>query len=266
MSTEDNTPSGEVPEEARAALDALAAGEHVDPAAMAEAQDQQMINDDDQDKKKVEPPKVYHDIPDTDEMERDDIPDPLKDIVTDEALEANRRYHETQELAYAGRLNKTIEYLPGRTVRFHTPDQGERIFIGKAIDQEFGRLDPRVGISASYDDGVKLITLSVVVDELDAELVYAPAKPIEDPMNAQLSYADRQLAIQKKCNVVRKTWQYWYDAGIENIWREYRALLQLQREAAMLLPFYSPTGERQEDFRTTSREDTLHVPTLQTYT
>ncbi len=192
-----------------------------------------------------EPGRIIDEVPETENITEADVPDPSKDEVEAQALEANSRYWDLQDLVFAGRLSRTEDFLPGREVRLHTPDQGEIIWIGKRLDQEFGKLDPRIGVSSSYDDGIKLITLSVVVDDIDGEPVFSPASDIENPLNPNLSFADRELAIERKSMAVRKQWQYYYSWTVSRMYEVYRELLQEQEEALKLLPFYSRAGALQ---------------------
>ena len=208
----------------------------------------------DPEKKSEEPPsdsseesRHFDEVPEVENLSQEDTPDPSKDTVNDEALQANSRYWSVQDLAYAGRLEKTTEFLPGRTVRLHTPDIGELIWIGKRLDLEFGKIDPRVGISSSYDEGIKLITLAVVVNDIDGEPVYSPTSDIENPLNPNLSAIDREVAIERKHNAIRRKWQTWYPFVIGCIFDVYRELLIEQEEAQKLLPFYSAAGERLPD-------------------
>jgi hypothetical protein len=195
-----------------------------------------------------EEPRHFDEVPEAKNLRPEDIPDPTRgDTVEKDALQANAVYFDTSDLAMAGRLAGTYEFLPGRMVRFHTPDDGEVIWIGKAMDREFGKLTPQVGVSSSYDNGVQLITLSIVVDYIDSEPVYEALSDFEDPQNSLLSWADRERALERKSNVVRNAWQYHNSWVHDRMYQCYRHLLERQREALLILPFFSAAGVKSLD-------------------
>ena len=72
-----------------------------------------------QDQVEETPPQTISEIPNPDEIESaSDLPDPIKDIVTDEAWvkqaeKDNSIYWETQNLAMAGRIQDEVDFLPG---------------------------------------------------------------------------------------------------------------------------------------------------------
>jgi hypothetical protein len=195
------------------------------------------------------PPRQISEVPSPENITPEDVPDPYKgDEVDEEALKANEKYHLLDELIYAGRLSKHAEFLPGRFVRLHTPDTGEVIAYGKIMDEEFGKLTPAAGISASYDDGIKEVMLSIVIDDLDNTAVFTPASDFENPMNPALNRGDRQLAIMRKSDAVRGSKLQFYVPWVQDcIYHVYRELLAEQEAALRLLPFYSRAGQRLPD-------------------
>ncbi len=207
-------------------------------------QEAEAIPDEEIEDEEESPSKVIDKIPEPEDIKSEDVPNPHKDEVPDEVLLANEKYWSTKNLALAGRLQESFEFLPGRSVELHTLDQAETIFVGKQVDTEFGRLDPRVGVSSAYDDGHRLITLSIAAIRLDGEEVYTPTSDLEDPMNADLSYHNRQLALAKKSAIVRRKWSTFNPQVIAIMFMKYQELVQMKREAISILPFYSLTGEK----------------------
>ncbi len=195
------------------------------------------------------PPRTIDEIPE-DPSDEEPQPRPGIDTVTDRALKMHTRYHQTQELIWAGRSDNvsfygnTQEFLPGRTIRYHNPDAGEWDAIGRIVDEEYGRLDPRVGVSASFTQGLRIVTLSVVVDEIDGDPVFSHLSAKENPSNPDLSVIERYDALKKKSRVVRRSWQYHNPYVFDRIWSLYEEFLNDHKEAMYLLPFYSATGEK----------------------
>lgn len=163
------------------------------------------------------------------------------------ALTDNQHYWESRNLAFAGKLSDTQEFLPGNKVTVHTLDTAEQIYIGKVMDEEFGKITQFSGLPSSYDIGLKCLTLSLAIDKLNGEYMYSPVSAKEDAYNSDLSYHDRELALAKKSRAIRDVLHTWYPNTINEIYKCYRSLLERQDEAQKLLPFYSVTGQLLEN-------------------
>lgn len=187
------------------------------------------------------------------EFESNPEPDEEKKRLTElneeeaKALRDNAAYWESRELAFAGRLADTFEFLPGRRVSIHTLDAGEQIFLGKVLDGEFGKIGAIAGMPTelpnSYQIGVQIITLSLAIDQLDGEPVYVPLNDKEDVYNDELSVNEREAALAKKSLLVRRKMQTWFPPVIKLAYRKYLDLGERQDAAVELLPFYSATGQ-----------------------
>lgn len=200
-----------------------------------------------EEEEKEDPGRIFEEVPEPEEIKTpDDLPRYGKDDVTDEALVADlQRYWDTQELVYAGRITVTELFLPGRKVTMHTLDQGEIDWVGKQMDLEYGKLSPQVGVSSSYNEGVRLLTLSVAVQEIDGVSVYEPEGGLFDPLNPDLSFDQRKIAIERKSNAVRNEWQFWNAWVVRRMFDQvYRPLMVRAERGLSMLPFYSPTGTR----------------------
>lgn len=185
--------------------------------------------------------------PEEEEQVQEEV-DPLQELDDDEekALLDNRHYWDTKDLAFAGRLNETYEFMPGRHVTLHTLDAGEQIYIGKVLDREFGKVSFADGIGSSYDIGLKIITLSLAIDYIDGEKVYEPMEEKEDVYSDELSISQREKALDKKSRLMRRKMQTWMPWVTDKVYGKYLELLERQEAALKLLPFFSDRGERLE--------------------
>ncbi len=162
----------------------------------------------------------------------------------DQALRDNKAYWNTKELGFAGKIKDQFEFLPGHVAELHTLDSAEELLLGKILDREFGKVNQIVQ-GSSYQDGLRIITLSLAIDTYNGQPLWKPISEDEDvAYDNSVSIFAREQSLEKKSESARRPLHGWYSGSIKALWRDYHKLVDRKEAAVELLPLYSDRGEK----------------------